>query len=198
MTIDTDFVIYAHFTADADELFYVGEGRPDRATSKFNRSRWWNFKAQKHGFYAEILISGLSKEEAEEQETELIRLLKELGTNLINICIGPAFKDPWILRVPKEEHPMFGKRFKAPWISESNRRRVGEKRNVNPEDTKRLIERNKNGTFKRFMKPIKCIETGEIFPSIKAAGEKYGIRINHIARDMRAGGKTGGFHWEYL
>lgn len=52
---------------------------------------------------------------------------------------------------------------------------------------------------KAHSKPVKCIETGEIFPSGKAAGEKYGIPSTWINAVCRGVGKTaGGYHWERI
>ena len=47
-------------------------------------------------------------------------------------------------------------------------------------------------------KPIKCVETGEVFPSLKEVGRKKGYSIgciNHALRGRRE--KAYGYHWEY-
>ena len=47
-------------------------------------------------------------------------------------------------------------------------------------------------------KPIRCIETGEIFPSIKTAAEQFNIKQPNISAVLYGKQKTaGGFHWEY-
>lgn len=44
---------------------------------------------------------------------------------------------------------------------------------------------------------VKCVETGEIFESIKSAKDKY--KINNISAACRGVQKTaGGYHWEYI
>ena len=48
-------------------------------------------------------------------------------------------------------------------------------------------------------RPIRNIETGEIFPSLSAAGKKYGISPDYIS--LAARGKRdsyAGFHWEFV
>ena len=46
-------------------------------------------------------------------------------------------------------------------------------------------------------KPVRCVETGEVFPSQKAAEDKTGFRNIH---KVCAGKKSvcGGYHWEYV
>ena len=55
----------------------------------------------------------------------------------------------------------------------------------------------KNG--KRSSKPVKCLETGVIYPSTRDAGRKLGISNANISSCCR--GKrhiAGGFHWAYV
>lgn len=46
--------------------------------------------------------------------------------------------------------------------------------------------------------PVRCINTGEIFPSAKAAAEKYGRTTSAIARASRTGRMSCGMRWEQL
>lgn len=47
-------------------------------------------------------------------------------------------------------------------------------------------------------KAIRCIETGEIFPFIQAAQDRYTFNIKNIAACCRGERKSaGGYHWEY-
>ena len=46
---------------------------------------------------------------------------------------------------------------------------------------------------------VLCIETNEIFNSIKEASDKYGLKATHITRVCRGKRKkTGGYHWKYI
>lgn len=48
-------------------------------------------------------------------------------------------------------------------------------------------------------KPVKCIETGEVFESGKAAAEHYNISASQIYAIFRGRCKTaGGYHWEQI
>lgn len=49
------------------------------------------------------------------------------------------------------------------------------------------------------MRTIKCVETGELFDSIREAAEKFGLHASNIGSNLQ--GKTshcGGYHWEYV
>jgi hypothetical protein len=144
---DTNFIVYLHLTADTSEVFYVGEGRPSRAKDKRHRNRWWKFKVEKHGFVPHIIYKNLTKAEAEQLEIEIIDELRAAGKKLVNISYGPLYKGK-IIGLPKETHPMYGKRFKAPWISESNRRRTGTKMKPRPD----LAERNRKRAKQKELK----------------------------------------------
>lgn len=47
-------------------------------------------------------------------------------------------------------------------------------------------------------KPVKCVETGEVFASQKEASESLGLDRNVVNQCLQGRSKTaGGFHWEY-
>jgi len=191
----SDFVVYAHYKQDNNELFYIGEGTVKRAYSKHSRSKYWKNTVKKHnGFITKILYENLTKEMAEYIETNLIKFYKEIGYHIVNFCIGPAFKNHWLLNSPKERHPMFGKKMpeQSKRIIEWNKLHSGVKSPTYGLKRPDLTERNKLGLN---CKKIICIETNEVFDSIKKASEKYG-RISQKA--LKFGNKSRGFHWEYF
>lgn len=51
--------------------------------------------------------------------------------------------------------------------------------------------------WKSKCKKVLCVETGEVFESVKAAKEKYG-KTCKIDRAAREGKTSMGFHWKYL
>ena len=58
----------------------------------------------------------------------------------------------------------------------------------------------KNNLLKTTLK-CKCVETGEIFDSIREAGRKYNLDNSHIAKCCKKLKKyvtCGGYHWEYV
>lgn len=56
--------VYVHRRASDGQIFYVGKGRDRRAWSRQGRNRHWHIVARKHGFTAEIVVSGLPEASA--------------------------------------------------------------------------------------------------------------------------------------
>lgn len=187
------FYVYGHYTLDTNELFYIGEGTKKRINDKCNRNRHWNFKVKKHGFRSEIFFYDLSKTEAQKLEKELIEKYKN---ELVNICPGAIFESHWILHVKKEEHPMFGR--KSPKTSERmkkwNKEHSGEKSPVFGLKRPDLAERNKK--IKR-CRPVICIQTNQIFNSLKEAVNFYHLSGANIWKSIKYGHKAAGYNWRY-
>ena len=48
-------------------------------------------------------------------------------------------------------------------------------------------------------KPVRCLETGEIFPSIAAATLACGLRCpQNMSEAIKWGRRAGGYHWEFV
>ena len=193
--MDTNFVVYFHYVDGESEPFYIGEGRISRAYSKANRNRHWHFKVNKHnGYTVKIAHTGLTKAEAEAFEKSLISEYRSKGVALANICSSTMFASHWLVGLPKEMHPMYGKKRVIPEVAESNRRRAGTKMKPRPD----LALRNKTQKFNRYTRPVRCIETGEVFPSVKAAADHVKIDDSKINRAIKLGHRSRGYHWEYV
>jgi hypothetical protein len=66
-------IVYIHKKKDTNNIFYVGIGiNEKRAFSKRNRNIYWKNIVNKYGYDIEILFSGISYEEANLKEVELI------------------------------------------------------------------------------------------------------------------------------
>lgn len=46
--------------------------------------------------------------------------------------------------------------------------------------------------------PIRCVDTGEVFPSVSAAAEKYGYNVSCIARAARLNRMSYGMRWQQI
>lgn len=48
-------------------------------------------------------------------------------------------------------------------------------------------------------KPVKCVETGEVFPSISQAAKHYGVAATNLGNSIRGKGqkRCAGYHWKY-
>lgn len=52
---------------------------------------------------------------------------------------------------------------------------------------------------RRLSKPVRCIETGECFQTIKEASQKTGISKDSITKNLTGKNKSaGGYHWEHI
>lgn len=81
---------------------------------------------------------------------------------------------------------------------EYSRNRERALRHGNAYETKKeakTMGRNSSG----ISKPVRCIETGEIFSSGKEAAETMGLDPSHISKVCRGKAKTtGGYHFEFV
>ena len=56
-----------------------------------------------------------------------------------------------------------------------------------------------NANRRRLSKPVRCIETGECFQTIKEASQKTGISKDSITKNLTGKNKSaGGYHWEHI
>ena len=189
------------------------------------------FKAiQKYGWdniKHEILFEGLTKEEAEQKEIELIGLYdstnREKGYNVENggNCRGKmseAEKQKRSIRFRGKNNPMYGKGLKGSdnpmygkhWtyaqkksLSEKLKGRFNGSKNpmygkhCSEEHKKKLSEAEK-GAKNPNAKAVRCIETNIIYPCATIAKEKTGINKGSISQCCHGIIKTaGGYHWEF-
>ena len=50
---------------------------------------------------------------------------------------------------------------------------------------------------KNCCKKVVCVETNEVFESLKAAGERVGVSNSKICIAIKTGHMSGGYHWKY-
>lgn len=170
------------------------------------QNQYFTNAIQKYGwenFSHEVLFSGLSKEEAETKEVELIALYDstnrekgynhELGGNTRGKTTQETRQKISQSRKGKcvgEDHPMYGKHLSAERrhkISVANR---GKCLPRSEEHRRRISEVRR--------KPIVCIETGITYNSGLEAEEQTGISRANICACCAGERKTaGGFTWRY-
>jgi len=87
--------VYRHIRLDTGKPFYIGVGKDEngkysRAHSHQNRNNHWYGVVKKHGYEVEVLIDGLTYEQAIEKEFEFIALYKRVldGGTLVNLSLG--------------------------------------------------------------------------------------------------------------
>ena len=83
-----NFYIYVHTKTTDNSIFYVGRGVGRRCANVKNRNAHWNNIVAKHGFFAEIIESNLTSDEANEREKFWIKNFKDSGNKLCNLTDG--------------------------------------------------------------------------------------------------------------
>lgn len=83
------YYVYLHKKPNG-EVFYVGKGKGSRAYSPHGRNPYWKAVVNKHGYFVEIVQSGLQEWYAYELEELLTYYygLKQDGGTLVNLCYG--------------------------------------------------------------------------------------------------------------
>jgi hypothetical protein len=82
--------VYIHRKKSDNSIFYVGIGNKYRPYSK-DRSEIWHKTVKKHGYYVELLATGLTLDLAKEIEKDLISLYGRRNLNtgcLVNLTDG--------------------------------------------------------------------------------------------------------------
>lgn len=89
-----NYYVYIHKKKDNNAIFYIGISCQDkykRAKTSIGRNNLWNKIVSKHGFYSNILVSNISKENAIKIEVFLIKVFGRIDNNtgcLANLTDG--------------------------------------------------------------------------------------------------------------
>lgn len=161
-----------------------------KAISKYG---WDNFSH-------EILITGLSYEDACKMEIELISEQKQTDPNYgYNLSRGgdgldsEQMKQKW----KDETYKAFAsKRMKEAWKDPDKRARRSAQAKARWSNST-----FKDSTLKRVIagcgKAVRCIESGVVYETMHLAETKLGLNASNIHRAIRTGYRCGGYHWEY-
>ena len=118
---------------------------------------------------------------------------------------------PWygkhLLEETKRKLSLSHKSIKMPPRSQEHRKKISESKlgHVVSEETRKKISNANKGRQcpeeikKKFGDSVRCIETNEVYYSVKYAESQTGISRINISRVCRGKRKTaGGYHWEYV
>jgi len=105
------YLVYQHKRQNSSEIFYIGiSNNSGRPYSRKGRNKIWHSIVNKHGFYTDILLTGLNKADACEIEIALInkygRLILQSG-KLCNLSNGGG----GVSGIANPKHNLVGKKF---------------------------------------------------------------------------------------
>lgn len=163
---------------------------------------FWN-AIQKWGwenFEHEIIAKGLTVKEAIDMEIELIAKLKttnpKFGYNTSRGGDVPDYifsKTMWEMDGFRED---MRQRMQDAWKDPEKRKRRSEatkRRWENPEFRAKTLASVRTACCLKVI----CVETGDIFDSIRDAAIQYNVHHANITRSIKVGYRCGGYHWEY-
>lgn len=221
-----NYIIYMH-TNKLNGKFYIGQTCQDmkkRAGSNGSRYRMCErfYEAIKEygwdNFEHTVLFSGLSANEANELEEELITNTRSYDSSIgYNIALGGSgmtSERSKALWANPEYRVRISEANKAKWADEEyhkERSDLYKEQWKDPEKRKRrsvqavkrwadesFHEKARKAVLEACATKVRCIETGEIFDAIVDACKKYNIHHSNLIRSIRKGCRSGGYHWEYI
>ena len=226
----SSYFVYKHTTPSKKVYIGItGQCDPNRRWQNgvgYRTQPYFSRAIEKYGWGRithEILFSGLTKEEAEAKEIELIAKYQstdprygyncENGGNCIGTHSETTRKKISQAQMGKKNHMYgkhswsYGKKMSAELCEKNRLAHIGlpaaNKGKPMSEEQKAKLRKPKTDEHKKKLSEAKsvaviCIETGERFDSGKAAGEAKGISRGSIAYVVKGKRKTaGGYHWKY-
>ena len=204
------------------------EKRWGKSGQKYKQHQYFYNAIQKYGwdnFQHEILFEGLTKEEAEQKEIELIAYYKSAehtygyNISLGGSSVGKHSEETKIKlsiaatgrRHTEEEIRRQSEKQKGHKVSEETKRKIseaqkGKRKNFTEEGLKRLSDFNKGRpcapkALEKTRKPVICVETQIVYESLIDAERKTGIdrkNIGKVCNNAKYWKTAGGYHWCFL
>lgn len=190
------YYIYAHYTADTKELFYIGKGtealnfKHKRAFALNGRNQYWKNKVAKHGgFTVEILACWEKESEAFEHEKFLILCFKDKVVNLTAGGEGCKGRKHTSEEKEKRANSLRGLKRTDKALKNMSEAQKKNKKALDALDSARQKQK----------KRIRCVTTGVDYGSLSEASNKTGIAFQNISKCcLGKRSNAGGLLWEYI
>lgn len=196
--MDNKFYVYVWIEESSGKVFYVGKGSGDRYKRVSRHARSKDFLSIYDSFPCHPLIvsSYMSDDDACKLEMDIIAQIRTDPCNILtNKTKGGESS---VKSVP---------------ASEEYRRRVSEmvRGENNPnyghhwtQEMKDALskKRRESGIYVGAKNPraksVKCVETGETFPTMTDAANSINRSQSDITHAIKTGGKAGPYHWVFI
>lgn len=217
-----NYSVYKHTAPNGKVYIGITQQRPEARWQRdglgYKGAGWFRFAIEKYGwenFTHDILASGLSFEDACIAERKLIKRYDSRNPEKgYNVQPGGATSRGSLLsedarnkiRESKlgERNPMFGRtltEFHRQRISKAN---AGVPKSPETLEKMRLAQSNRSDATRKKLSdsqvkiPVRCVETGVVYPGVSIAARETGTSCSNITACCKGRRKsTGGFHWEY-
>lgn len=189
------FYVYAHYTKDTNELFYIGKGVNFRCDSTSGRNIYWKRVVEKHGFIVKKLKQNISENLAFKYEMYFIKKFNPK----CNLTPGGYGGDTWSTYSKEQKQTSIQKCSKAKliyWSGKSlqERKQITKfaaqgvvKMWANMDPIAKSLEQKRRNSLKPKC-PVYCINNGILYNSAKEAANALSIkRQEHIHRVANGG-----------
>lgn len=154
-------------------------------------------------FECEVIDTAETMDELNDKEVYWISKLETLAPNGYNLCLGGGntlgYKHKEESRKKMslsksgmfigENNPFYGKKHTEETKAKMRKAWTESRK----EELREMVKNRNTHTVK-----VRNVDTGEVFNSVKSAGERYNIEPTHITRVCKGKRKTtGGYRWEY-
>lgn len=188
-----DFYVYEWYVKNTNEVIYVGKGKGNRYKTLRGRNKFFLDMYNTHECDVRIVKDNLSEKDAFEEERKLIRYYRDNHPEyrLTNQSDGGEGNSGWVAPEEYRENMRIKNTGKNN-PNYNNRWTQEQKKRASERITGRYVDENNPNSHR-----VMCVETGVIYPTVKAAVSEYGIADHsNMCAAFDCYFKTaGGVHW---
>lgn len=192
MSQDRRFYVYEWYNIDTDSPFYVGKGTENRYKETKGRNSYFLNYINKYQVGQRIIKDNLTQQEAFDMQKNTIKKYKQMGIKLTNLtdggqgCSGRQVDDSYRL---KYHYMCLGQ----------NNPNYGHKWTQQMKDHLSQIAKNRNNKNENNpnSKKVMCVETQEIFDTVKDAAQICDVKsYTSISHALNKPNRiASGYHW---